>query len=637
MIVEAADLTLKREFGGELHPSLVGQAQAVHPVGTGAGRVLVERAVPAVLRVERQLLPTGHRGECAQGLGRTHTPAGEALKAVAGTLVALVVAAKLSVRSQLSIGAIAFEVLPEVVGFRQEVILPLAFVVEGVAVVDRGGGRVVVAQVVVGVALLLVGFVHELSAQREQMWIFAKGGRSLCRVGEFVLLLQTFEAAEVAEQPHGSKAVGRAFETVEGVSADAHIRVGGEGGKAVGSVLAVVVVADGVVEGVVLPLLWAQTKGHVALETSGASGGGLIGEVKEASVVEEALLLLAVSRLSVLPFEDAIGRELQAVVRLEGVGRLHALVAIKPIALHEPHRTVLARALSFGIGVVQVSVEREALSVVEAHAVEPIGVAVLRALRGFGADHPCAEVLALELHVHHERLVAQVCAHRLGGFSLLAVELQFVDHIGGKVLQRLFWVALEEVLPTQQDAFHEATVGIKTAVAQLHARQSLHQVFKHRAFLHVESVGVVDQRVALVEHLEFRPAGHGLAQLLSGLAHPHFAHVVVAVAATEGHQHFALHRLVAFVGEHQAVVPFVGDVQAEYRPLLLVVLFPKGPLVDPHVFLLQLTMCGVHKGAVGTEERDFHSGKSLFGKHVFDAPRHEARLLCGESAHHQRE
>ena len=112
-------------------------------------------------------------------------------------------------------------------------------------------------------------------------------------------------------------------------------------------------------------------------------------------------------------------------------------------------------------------------------------------------------IVPLEAHVHHVAGVEHVLSHRLALFSLPVVELQLVHDVGGEHLHEFRGVARHDVLPADDDALDEPAVGEHPSVAQFHSRQHLDEVLQHVPLVQHKGVGVVDERVPVVVHLQF--------------------------------------------------------------------------------------------------------------------------------------
>lgn len=104
------------------------------------------------------------------------------------------------------------------------------------------------------------------------------------------------------------------------------------------------------------------------------------------------------------------------------------------------------------------------------------------------------------LHVHHFLLFGRVVAHVTCVGVLLLVDAHAFDVAGDHVPQRSVGVRAEEVAPVHVDALDLLAVGVEAVFTNLHAGQLLDQLRKPVVRQRLERSGVVDHRVALVDH-----------------------------------------------------------------------------------------------------------------------------------------
>ena len=183
------------------------------------------------------------------------------------------------------------------------------------------------------------------------------------------------------------------------------------------------------------------------------------------------------------------------------------------------------------VDVVGVGQQGEACPVGEAEGEGAAQPAALGARGGLHVADVAAAVLLLQVDVHHVLARFDVVAQRLAHVRLLFIDFQVLDGVVGQVLHQHALVAAEECARTQQQLIDLAAVDEDLAVVvHRHARQLADEVVEHRAFGHAEGGGVVDERVATVEELDFRGC-HG------DLVERHVAH---AEHLYGGHLHFVL-------------------------------------------------------------------------------------------------
>ena len=130
---------------------------------------------------------------------------------------------------------------------------------------------------------------------------------------------------------------------------------------------------------------------------------------------------------------------------------------------------------------------------------------------------PAKGIDLLQVHIHHQflfffcgRLDAE--GHIL--VRLLSIYLDVVHHIARQVLQRNLGVTLEEVAPVDHQVVHKLAINKNLAVLQFHTRQAAHQAIEHAALCQLEGIGIIDNGVATIVHLDLRRLHHHLAKLV---------------------------------------------------------------------------------------------------------------------------
>ena len=116
-------------------------------------------------------------------------------------------------------------------------------------------------------------------------------------------------------------------------------------------------------------------------------------------------------------------------------------------------------------------------------------------------------IFTLQDNIHSVFLLALVLdAEVLVLFRLLVIDLDVLHGEVRQILQHHLVLALEEILAVERQVVYLPSVDeYLTVLLQLHARQLLDEAVQHRAFWHVESVGIIDQRITLPYHLN--PSG----------------------------------------------------------------------------------------------------------------------------------
>ena len=123
--------------------------------------------------------------------------------------------------------------------------------------------------------------------------------------------------------------------------------------------------------------------------------------------------------------------------------------------------------------------------------------------------------MALELDVHHKLAFIHLVAQKFAGFTLLIVHLHTVHHVSGQVVEQHGVVVLEKVTPVEQEAFHLLSVDEYLPIGfEFCPGQLADEPVKHRAFLKLEGIGIVNKGVALVVELDFGGRHLGFAQLV---------------------------------------------------------------------------------------------------------------------------
>ena len=183
----------------------------------------------------------------------------------------------------------------------------------------------------------------------------------------------------------------------------------------------------------------------------------------------------------------------------------------KPPVRHLVRSPVVGVGSGEVVDIIHVAEQRHTGVVCGAHGEQSGHVQVVVGAAGVYIAHPSYVVLLLKVDVHHQLLVVHVAVEKLAQTPGLVVNLHRVYRVSGKILKHDCVVALEEVLAVEKKTLHKAAVHIYAAVGfQLHTGQLFHQGVEHGAFSQLESVGIIDKRVALVVELHLRGCNHNL-------------------------------------------------------------------------------------------------------------------------------
>ena len=148
--------------------------------------------------------------------------------------------------------------------------------------------------------------------------------------------------------------------------------------------------------------------------------------------------------------------------------------------------------------------------------------AVVCSCRRLRVGDVAALILLLQVHVHHKRLGIHVVAQCLALVRLLVIDLDILHRVVRQVFQQHLSVALEERARAEHQFVHLAPVDKNLApVVHRHARHLAYQCVKHRAVGQFERRGIIDQRVAPVEHFDACGLHHHFVQF----QFPHPAHL----------------------------------------------------------------------------------------------------------------
>ena len=180
------------------------------------------------------------------------------------------------------------------------------------------------------------------------------------------------------------------------------------------------------------------------------------------------------------------------------------------------------------VHIVGVAHEHEPQLVREVCPHEPLGIPVFRSVAHVGVAEESAVHAALQCEVEHGLLVAVVNARHSRQVALVVVCLHLLYDGRGKVFQSRLSVSRHELLAVHLYLLHLLSVdGHLAVVVYLCARQTLYQLFYHRAFRRPVSRRVVHQRVFSHHH----PCGmsrHGGSLQHRGFrSEHHLAHVGV--------------------------------------------------------------------------------------------------------------
>ena len=196
----------------------------------------------------------------------------------------------------------------------------------------------------------------------------------------------------------------------------------------------------------------------------------------------------------------------------------HKVVLDVPVATSTRHRGI--------VGVVHIAKEHRPAVVREAQAKQLASIVTIRAQAAFHIHRPAKGVDLLQVDIHHQFLfflIDRLDAEGHIPVGLLSIDLDGVHHIAWQIVQRNLGITLEEVAPVDHQVVHKLAIHEYLAILQLHARQAAHQAIEHAALCQLEGIGVIDDGVATVVHLDLRRLHHHLAKLVLAQRHGQLA------------------------------------------------------------------------------------------------------------------
>ena len=111
-------------------------------------------------------------------------------------------------------------------------------------------------------------------------------------------------------------------------------------------------------------------------------------------------------------------------------------------------------------------------------------------------------ILTLQDDIHHKVLRCIGHAQPLTLLRLLLIYFNVSNRVVRQVIEHHLVLAAEEVVAVERQEIHLSPMHIDLAVlVQLYTRHLADEGIEHRAFWHVEGVGIVDKRVASINHL----------------------------------------------------------------------------------------------------------------------------------------
>ena len=196
-------------------------------------------------------------------------------------------------------------------------------------------------------------------------------------------------------------------------------------------------------------------------------------------------------------------------------------------------------------------------------------VAVAASASHVGIGNVAFVVLAFQVDVHHQRLVARITPKKPCGLARLVVHLHGLHRVGRQVLERHEGVALEEVAAIEEQARHEPPIDIDAPiVVQRNARQLAHKGMEHAALGQRERVGVVDHSVATLKHLDLGGRNLHLAQQGGVALQAHQAGVDLGDALGHTDHQVLAGAFVAQGGELQDIRALARTVEGVAPPLV---------------------------------------------------------------------
>ena len=212
--------------------------------------------------------------------------------------------------------------------------------------------------------------------------------------------------------------------------------------------------------------------------------------------------------------------------------RLHAVVALAG------HGRV--------VDVVRLSRQCEPVLLGVAHGEGASRVAVVASCGEVDVAYHALVVLLLQVHVQHELLVARVHTHESRLSSRLLVGLHLVHRVGRQVLQGFLGVAVEEVAAVDEQRAHLPSVDFYHTVLQCRPRQLADERVEHGTLGELEGRSVVDDCVALCDHLDFGGLHHQLVEHGGVFLEFDVAEPLLCHALTHSHLHPLVGRLIAY-------------------------------------------------------------------------------------------
>ena len=211
-------------------------------------------------------------------------------------------------------------------------------------------------------------------------------------------------------------------------------------------------------------------------------------------------------------------------------------------------------------------------------------------------------IFALQDDVHHVVLRCIGHAQPLALLRLLLVDLDVLHRVVRQVVEHHLALSTEEVVAVECQEVHLAPLHIDLAiVAQFHAWHLTDEGIEHRAFRHVEGIGIVDQRVAAIDHLHLCGLDHHLAQIAAielqrALLHERVGQVEEVIARSIAQGVVDGGGLVVGMYGHEAVTALGdGHLEAINGIVSVVVGSPGGHGVEHHtVFVLHVDLRSQH-------------------------------------------
>ena len=141
------------------------------------------------------------------------------------------------------------------------------------------------------------------------------------------------------------------------------------------------------------------------------------------------------------------------------------------------------------------------------------GVSTIGSTRNVDITHEVFFVLFLQLNIHHVVLFLYVNAHSLTLFSAFFKHFEVFYGVIGQVFDKLFVVTLEEILSVECEVIEFTAINEYLTIA-VHrcSRQLSDERIEHTTFGKVEGIGIEDDGVDFVYHLDFSTLHHYFAQ-----------------------------------------------------------------------------------------------------------------------------